>query len=78
MFGQSSDSVLGKMAGLRARLKSIGAPSEHALYARKANTAQARSGVMPQSARNNRLSNVRLEHDSASMIRHGIYSGTRS
>lgn len=78
MFGQSSDSVIGKIAGLRARLRAVGAPSEHALYARKSNSAQMRSGIVPNSARSSRKSHARLEHDSASMIRHGIYSGTRS
>jgi hypothetical protein len=79
MFGQSTQSVMGKMTGLRARLRAIGAPSEHALYARKANTAQRSGAVaMPASARTSRNPKARLENDSASMIRNGIYSGSRS
>jgi hypothetical protein len=79
MFGQSTQSVMGKMAGFRARLRAIGAPSEHALYARKANTGQdTRAATMPTSARSSRNPKARLEHDSASMIRNGIYSGSRS
>lgn len=79
MFGQSSESVMGKMVGLRARLRAIGAPSEHALYARKAAAPhKGRSATVPASARDVRLTNARLEHDSASLIRKGLYSGTRS
>jgi hypothetical protein len=78
MFRQSTDGVLGKVAELRARIRAIGAPSEHALYARQNTYAQSTvSSLLPTSARNNMSSTARLEHDSASMIRERIYSAKR-
>ena len=79
MFGHGNDSVFEKISELRARIMSLGAPSEQALYMRKSvQRSQVISHTMPASARRQVRSAARLEHDSASMIRKGYYSGTRS
>lgn len=62
---------------LRARLQSIGAPSEQALYARKSSGATRQPTLMPDSARMKRQAVPNLQHDSAAMIRDKVYSGSR-
>jgi hypothetical protein len=79
MFGHGSENVLGKIAALSARIRAIGAPSEQALYTRQSTFADSRTpSNLPKSASQKNLSMTRLEHDSASMIRQNLYSGTRS
>ena len=78
MFDSNSVSILGKMAGLRERMRLIGAPSEQILYARRRHpVTQYTAKPMPLSARNTRRSNAQLEHDTTVLIRHRVCPASR-
>lgn len=62
---------------LRARLQSIGAPSEKALYARTSSAPSRQPLTMPDSARARAKTVGNLQHDSAAIIRDRIYSSSR-
>lgn len=66
-----------KISELRTRLRSIGAPSEQALYARTSSAPARQPMMMPDSARARSKTVPNLQHDSAAIIRDKIYSGSR-
>ena len=77
MFMSGPVSILSRIAALRARIAVVGAPSEHALYARKANQNGRVSLEKPNSAKALRRTPRSLQRDSSSIICGNIYSSER-